>query len=289
MSTKKKRIISAVAVLIIIIGLIVPGFYNGLKVQHYAIKTDELDHSLRIAFVADLHSCQFGENEQILIDAINEQKPDIVLLGGDIFDDQLPDDNAEMLLVGISERYPCYYVTGNHEYWDGEEAFDKKMTILEKHGVVRLADESMTISICGEQLTIYGADDPDAERLSSTATGRIKTPSEKASDLKAFGSEDGYTILLIHRPGSVHFYAECGIDLALCGHTHGGLWRIPGLLNGLYAPDQGFFPQYTGGQYEDNGSVMIVSRGLARESTRIPRFYNRPELVIVDILGTRSA
>ena len=69
----------------------------------------------------------------------------------------------------------------------------------------------------------------------------------------------------------------------LAGHAHGGQWRVPGLINGLFAPNQGWFPDYAGGQYEKNGAVMIVSRGLARESTRLPRFYNRPELVIIDL------
>ena len=59
---------------------------------------------------------------------------------------------------------------------------------------------------------------------------------------------------------------------------------ISAILNGLYAPDQGLFPPYAGGRYELDGTVMIVSRGLARESTRVPRFYDRPELVIVDLI-----
>ena len=58
---------------------------------------------------------------------------------------------------------------------------------------------------------------------------------------------------------------------------------MPGLINGLLAPNQGFFPQYAGGQYALGQTTLIVSRGLARESTRIPRIFNRPELVIVDV------
>ncbi len=282
---KKKRMIVGISVLFLLIGLIAPGFYNELNIQRYAIETDKLEHNIRVAFIADLHSCRFGDGEQILLDAIHEQKPDIVLLGGDIFDDQLPDDNTKMFLAGIAGRYPCYYVTGNHEYWSGEKAFAEKMAILEQFGVIRLIDESVAITVRNEKLHIYGADDPDARRISSAISRQVKSPAEQVADLLLFGSEDGYTILLTHRPGSIRFYAECGIDLVLCGHTHGGQWRIPGLLNGLFAPDQGLFPAYAGGQYEENGSIMIVSRGLARESTRIPRFYNRPELVIVDVIG----
>ena len=54
-------------------------------------------------------------------------------------------------------------------------------------------------------------------------------------------------------------------------------------INGLLAPDQGLFPPYAGGRYELEGGTLIVSRGLARESTRVPRVFNRPELVIIDV------
>ena len=90
-----------------------------------------------------------------------------------------------------------------------------------------------------------------------------------------------YTVLLSHRPELIGMYVDEGFDLVVCGHTHGGQVRIPGLLNGLYAPDQGWFPEYVGGKYIVGDTTMIVSRGLARESTRLPRVFNRPELVLI--------
>ena len=59
-------------------------------------------------------------------------------------------------------------------------------------------------------------------------------------------------------------------------------FRLP-LVGGLIAPNQGFFPSYAGGRYELGNTTLIVSRGLARESTRVPRLFNRPELVVVDV------
>ncbi len=94
---------------------------------------------------------------------------------------------------------------------------------------------------------------------------------------------DYYTVLLSHRPEFFELYTEYNFDLVLSGHAHGGQWRIPYILNGLYAPNQGVFPKYAGGEYTENNTTMIVSRGLARESTLLPRFYNRPELVIIDL------
>jgi predicted MPP superfamily phosphohydrolase len=58
------------------------------------------------------------------------------------------------------------------------------------------------------------------------------------------------------------------------------------LENGLIAPNQGFFPKYTNGAYSFGGATLVVSRGLARESTRVPRMFNRPELVMITITGT---
>lgn len=89
--------------------------------------------------------------------------------------------------------------------------------------------------------------------------------------------------MLAHRPEYFPLYAKMGFDMALCGHAHGGQWRLPSLINGIYAPNQGFLPEYAGGIYHSAATTMIVSRGLARESTRIPRLFNRPELVIIDL------
>lgn len=72
--------------------------------------------------------------------------------------------------------------------------------------------------------------------------------------------------------------------MILSGHAHGGQWIIPGILNGFYAPNQGFFPEYAGGLYKFDKKIFIVSRGLAKWSTSIiPRIFNPPELVIIDI------
>ena len=101
-------------------------------------------------------------------------------------------------------------------------------------------------------------------------------------------AEEGYTILLAHRPERIGAYRQYPFDLVVSGHAHGGQWRIPGLLNGLYAPNQGLFPQYAGGCYDEDGMAFVVSRGLARESTRIPRLFNPPELVVVDLVPEES-
>ena len=90
-------------------------------------------------------------------------------------------------------------------------------------------------------------------------------------------------ILLTHRPEQTDFYALYDYDLILSGHAHAGQIRIPFINIGLYAPNQGLFSKYVSGIYTlSNGSRLIVSRGLARESTPAPRFFNHPEIVVID-------
>ena len=246
-----------------------------LMVRSYAVDAGEIASPVRIALVTDLHSCKYGKNQQKLIAAVQREQPDIVLLGGDIFDDKAADTNAEAFIAGIAGDYPLYYVSGNHEHWAGEEAFDIKMDILEKYGVKRLWGNGEMVEIRGEEIFICGADDPEANGEAAFH--------EQLSKAKAAMPEGVFSVLLSHRPEYYEAYCDLGFDLVLCGHAHGGQWRLPGIINGLYAPNQGLFPDYAGGKYDAGETAMIVSRGLARESTRIPRIFNRPEIVMVEL------
>ena len=280
----KKRTKILLILLAVLLLLILPGFYNGLAVRRYTVEAPGVAVPVRIALVTDLHSCAYGKGQRELLDTIDKEAPDLILLGGDIFDDDLTDDNAEAFLRGIAGRYPVFYVTGNHEYWSGEAGFARKMAILEECGIVRLSGETAVFEANGSRVTICGVDDPyawaDSYGFIEQAEGSFR---EQIAQVAARAEEDAYTILLTHRPELLDVYSQCGFDLVLAGHAHGGQWRIPGILNGLWAPNQGLFPAHAGGRYEQDGTVMIVSRGLARESTWVPRWYNRPELVIIDL------
>ena len=280
----RKRKKTLIILVIILFCLILPGFYNALKVVHYEVQAENISQPIRIALVTDLHSCNYGKNQRELVEAIYAEQPDLILLGGDIFDDDLPDENAIIFLQKIGSKYPCYYVTGNHEYWSGSRAFAEKMAALETCGIIRLSGEVTTVEIQGTRLYICGVDDPYAWADSYGFTERTESSfQEQVAHVAALADDKLYSILLTHRPELLNVYSKYDFDLVLAGHAHGGQWRIPGILNGLWAPNQGLFPVYTGGRYEKNGTVMIVSRGLARESTRVPRLYNRPELVMIEL------
>lgn len=271
--TKRKIIGLCIGMAVILLAML--ALDSRLLVQRYTIRAEKITAPVRLVLVTDLHSCKYGENQQELIRAVEEAEPDMVLLGGDIFDDQLPPRNTEVFLQAIAAKYPCYYVAGNHEYWAGKEAFASMEAFMEGCGIRILKGDVERVAVKGQVLYICGADDPD---------NFDHLPMEmQLESMKRSTAEDGYTVLLSHRPEYFDLYTEYGFDLALCGHAHGGQWRIPFLINGVYTPDQGLFPEWAGGFYQKENTTMVVSRGLARESTGIPRIFNRPELVVADL------
>lgn len=252
-----------------------------LKTVIYKVETEKITTPIRIALITDLHSDRYGKNQHVLLEALERQHPDIVLLGGDIFDDKGSYKSAEITLKNLSEQYPCYYVTGNHEYWSKD--IDNILAIVGAYGIPILSGDCETLEIKGQTVNICGVDDPDVVAYTKNGVGMLEQLKSAEEAVKATDNSEGYTILLSHRPEWAETYMQYDFDLVLCGHAHGGQWRIPGLLNGLYAPNQGVFPKYAGGRYDFESGTLIVSRGLARESTLAPRVFNRPELVVIDL------
>ncbi|WP_313525114.1 metallophosphoesterase [Anaerotignum sp.] len=276
MEKQKKRKKIYIAAFFFILAFLLAAFDVRLKTVNYTIESEKISNNVRIALITDLHSCRYGEGQKHLIKAIEKQNPDLILFGGDICDDEIPHDNTEALLKAISNKYPCYYVTGNHEFWSDE--VESILDMFRSYNVNVLQGSYQTIEVNGEKVNICGIDDPEAERYVENSG-----ITQQLQDVQEASDNGFYTILLAHRPELNATYRQYGFDLIMCGHAHGGQWRLPGIINGLLAPNQGWFPPYAGGEFTFENSSMVVSRGLARESTRIPRIFNRPELVIVDL------
>lgn len=253
-----------------------------LTVRTYRETTSFVQEPVRLAVITDLHAGMYGEGQKDLLDAVSRQEPDVVLLAGDIADDEVPDDGVWMLLSQLSGKYLCFYVSGNHEFWSGRaEEVKRKMRT---YGVEVLEGEGRLLEVRGQKLQIFGVDDPD--RFGKGARLTDGTSEEWQAQLvccEEQRKEGVYSILLSHRPELVQDYEDSGFDLVISGHAHGGQIRIPWIVNGLYAPNQGWFPEYAGGRYALGAhTAMIVSRGLCRNE--LPRVFNRPELVVVDIV-----
>lgn len=288
---KRRGLIAAGAALSGLIFLMI-ACSQKLEITHYTVISEKVTGSVRLAVLADLHSTFYGKNQEELIRALRSCSPDAVLLVGDIADDQVPHEGTEVLLAAIGNVYPCFYVSGNHEYWSGEEGEIKKM--IASCGVTVLEGESVLLDVKEQRIRICGVDDPDGygqrHRYDPGAMAGWENQLARCRmDL------DGvhFSVLMTHRPELVSYYThtpgenEAGFDLVTAGHAHGGQVRIPGVLNGLLAPNQGLFPKYAGGRYQLGDTVMIVSRGLCRNL--LPRVFNRPELVVVEIAPPGAA
>ena len=272
---KKKNKLAMVSACAALAVTAVAALNDSLTTRLYEVRSEKVREPVRLVLLTDLHSCAYGAGQRKLLDAVEAQHPDLVLLGGDIVDDDpsLDEENAWTVVRALAERYPTFYVTGNHEFWGGRPEELKRR--MEAYGATVLEGACETVIFQGQPLGICGVDDPAVGEES------WEVQLDRAA---AEADPDYFNILLTHRPERVDRYEGRGFDLVLAGHTHGGQWRIPGLLNGLLAPNQGFFPQYAGGRYQIGESALIISRGLARESTRIPRLFDPPEVVVVDVL-----
>ncbi len=271
---KNKKFMCLILICVIVLLL---GLSTKIKVVNYNISSEEIQNKVKIAVLTDLHSCKYGENQEDLIKVLDAENPDVVLLVGDIYDDVMPNENTSVLLNDLSQKYPMYYVTGNHEYWSDD--IDTVLNLISSFNIKILDGATETLVVNGQEINFCGITDPDVVTYTDEGTS-IRNQLENLKDVNKNGN---FTVLLAHRPELIETYKEYDFDLVVSGHAHGGQWRIPLILNGLYAPNQGFFPKYAGGFYEFENMDFIVSRGLAKESTRVPRFYNRPEVVIVEV------
>lgn len=268
---KKHRWILPVLAILVVLTLI--ALDERLILRTYTVVSPKLTAEVRLAVVTDFHS---SDNADDVAAMVASCAPDAVLLVGDMFDDDTknrPTERTLSLMRQLSAQYPCYYVSGNHEAWTGE--MDALYQQTEEAGVTVLRMSSGVLTVRGQRIALCGVPDP----YEMVYSGAPDTEEQLRQALEDVDSAD-FTVLLAHRPELLAKYAQFPLDLVVSGHAHGGQVRIPGVLNGLYAPNQGWFPKLAGGAYTQDGTTLIVSRGLAVR-TRLPRIFNRPEVVLV--------
>ncbi len=268
---KKRSVFKLLIILLSAVVFLLIACDKRMITRYYTVKSDKIDKPVRFAVIADLHCCSYGSKQSELINEIAKNKPDAILLSGDIKDDILPDKSVKYLLDGISSSYPCYYVTGNHEIANGVE---QSKELFLSYDIDVLEGDCETVELNGQRIQICGTDDPLVSEY--IFNSQLKNAAQQIDP-------EVFSVLLAHRPERISNYLNYDFDLIVSGHAHGGQWRIPYILNGLYAPNQGLFPKYAGGLYEHGATVHIVSRGLDKHNP-VPRVFNRPELVIIDIV-----
>jgi predicted MPP superfamily phosphohydrolase len=254
---------------------------NNIVISKYNIESNKLPKvfdNFKIVQISDLHNKVFYKDNNTLVKKIKSQKPDIIVITGDLVDRRkYNEENALSFIDKISTIAPIYYVNGNHEGWSGKfESLEKE---LKERGVIVLRNESLYFEKDKEKLIIIGVDDPAFNTTSHSEDYMNEDIMKK--ELFDVNNEKYFRILLSHRPELFDLYVHNNIDLAFAGHAHGGQFILP-FFGGIVAPNQGFWPRYYKGVYKEDNTVMVVSRGLG--NSIIPqRIFNRPEVVSVTL------
>lgn len=277
--SKKLKILFVILILSVLLSVIVSN--NHIQVKTY--NENDLSEG-RIVLLSDLHGKSFGNGNDRIVRKIIDLSPSIICLNGDFIDeDNTEADNAEFLelLNKLTEIAPVYYSYGNHDLgYFNEHGFALTEAIIET-GCIILEEEFVDIEINGKQLRLGGMFDYAFNQQYIPYYEWIQDSTYKF--LSDFTDTDRTKILMCHRPESF-IYDDASlwnIDLVLCGHTHGGIWRFP-FIGGVIAPEQGILPEFDKGEFEIGNIKMIISSGFAGYRN-IPRLFNCPEITVIEL------
>ena len=299
---RKKRFWRNCLIFLVLLAVLFFGNYlanQQVFVTQYEIVDEQIPEAFngyRIVQVTDVHSIRSLEQANLLYDTIVAEQPDAVVLTGDLLDATYYTSEKDDFESGLSEKMPgqdtldfverlvedyyVYFVYGNHEMVLLDDVDNNAFKVaMEEIGVIFLNNDGVRISKDGESIYMLGIQDPatlykDSDYAAyDTHSERINAMMKTVMMLK---EEDLYTVVLSHRPEYFEEYVKYDADLILTGHAHGGQVRLPG-IGGLYAPGQGFFPEYTSGLLEEENTTMIIGRGIGN-SVKIPRIFNPPEI-----------
>lgn len=257
---------------------------NRFVVVKHEITDERIGKNFRAVVLADLHNKCYGKGNENLLTAIKECKPDLILIAGDMLTAK-PGKSPDIALHFLEElvkEYPVYYANGNHEhrlklyagkYGEMGQNFEKG---LKEAGIRLLVNAHTVLPEAG--IAIYGSE------IDRFYYKRFKVQNMERDYLdKLLGKPDQkkYTILLAHNPDYFPQYAAWGADLVLSGHVHGGMVRIPFWGRGVVSPNVRLFPKYDGGVFRQDGSLMLLSRGLGMHTIPL-RLFNPGEVLVVD-------
>ena len=232
-----------------------------------------LNGPVRLAFLSDLHSEDYGNGQKPVLEILEAFQPHAVLIGGDAYDERRSWDKTSETVRLCAERWPTCYTPGNHETKTGSVEKCKEDAV--SNGASVLAGTFLVLEADGSQILLCGAEDPlnGEELYRSHLDACARAVSEHPSL---------FSVMMTHRPERREDYKTHPADLILTGHAHGGQWRCGLFPNGLFAPDQGILPKFTGGELVWERNRMICSRGLGNV-TPFPRFGNPPEVLCITV------
>jgi uncharacterized protein len=258
-------------VVLISSGILITGSLPNFKITstHYEVESTKIPIAFdgyKVVQISDLHNASFGKDQSKLISSIKSVDPDLIVLTGDMVGSWIPDyQNALILIKEAVKIAPVLVVDGNHDARLKTYPIQKQAMI--DAGAFVLEDEAFPITLQESSLQIIGLKE------------RFKVL-DRSTPIKDLVDPKTFSLLLAHHPESFLDYVSSKVDLVLVGHAHGGQFRF--FDQGIYSPNQGFFPRYTDALFTQDTTTMIVSRGLG-ESVLPLRLFNEPELVIITL------
>lgn len=257
-----------------IIGTIFLLFYGNIKYHNPSIEryTIELNDNgerfqqstpFRIVVASDIHLGYSTGKAQLnkYVELINGENPDLILLAGDIIDNDIRpvvNDKMDEELSRLNSTYGTYAVLGNHEYISG---IDKSLNFLNKTDIIILRDSIVTIA---DKIQIIGRDD------------RSNHKRKPLEGLIAQTHDTIPTLLLDHQPYNLKQADSLGIDIQCYGHTHNGqMWPLNLLIKNMY--EQGY------GYRKWGNSHIFVSSGLSLWGPKF-RIGTQSEIIVIDLI-----
>lgn len=257
----------------------------------YRVEDPRIKKPCRAVVIADLHNKYYGRENEVLLAKIREEKPDLVLVVGDILTAK-PGADPEPALKLIRELAKDFFVcygNGNHEhriklypetYGSLAQEYEEG---LKACGVSALVNARQGFAESG--LSVVGVE------IHKEYYMRFRGPDMEDDYLRTLLGEpdkEFYTVLLAHNPDYFPAYAKWGADLVLSGHTHGGVARIPFWNRGVLSPALRLFPKYDGGVFSEGGSTMILSRGLGSHTVPV-RLFNPGDLIFLEFCSGKES
>lgn len=257
-------IATAVLVFLIVLGGHINAIYPQLKqitIQAEG-KLSERDQ-LKIAMVSDIHLGTIIGQKRLkrMVNSINALQADVILLSGDIVDEDLEPvirQNLGETLSQLQAPLGVYGVTGNHEYIGG---VDEAVAYLEANGIQLLRDTTIRLF---DQVYLAGRDDFESRRFGGENRKSLESVLTPLPP-------DRFLILLDHQPVGIREAVNNKVDLLLCGHTHKGqLWPLNYITDALFVVGYGY--------EQIKNTHVYVSSGIGSWGPPV-RIGNRPEIV----------
>lgn len=245
--------------------------------KRYEFKNGKVKTPIKLLYISDLHETCFGERNKSLIQAVSQEKPDCIILGGDLIigkEKKVETATALEFLKGIEGICPILYNFGNHETRVRRtDEFKKYLGEVEKLEIKLLNNEGIHLQFDETKIYFWGLElSKTCYRTKKYASGRNPFQAAEKDEIK---------ILIAHNPNYLKEYAVWKPDYVFSGHNHGGIVRLP-LINGVISTDKRFFPKYSYGVYQEKQTSMVLSAGAGTHTIKF-RLFNQSEIVAVYI------